>query len=282
MLKEWARALVIFIIIIQTSHIYNVFEKQYDGADLVSVSVPPNTISFDPAKRVAVLNPEGRAQARSSAPQTPTATVSQPDGLSALASIVKDIRGLLDRTPQTPDHTRTHTCNSSIASHVLESPTLPSPTQLTRFLTHAEAKLGVLDALAYESPLRRKRYGPDILHRVPDSALEDIGLLPGDVLRLKEGVVGWWNGPDAKRKRSRSNIADDREPPPKRTNTISVAYERRFEEGGGSRFSGPPMVAGDYQMPGETLWYRCEARQDWFQVPAGYTVIEDADDEPTS
>lgn len=34
-------------------------------------------------------------------------------------------------------------------------------------------------------------------------------------------------------------------------------------------------------MPGETLWYRCEARQDWFQVPPGYTVVANAEeDEP--
>lgn len=208
----------------------------------MSISVPPNTLAFDPTKRAAVLNPEGRVQAQPAVAQISVTAPSQPDSLSAIASIFKDIRGLVDRAPQTPTHTR----SSSITSRVSESPTLPTPTQLTRFLTHAEVKLGVLDALSYESPLRHKRYGPDILHRVPDSALEDLGLLPGDVIRLKEGVVAWWNGPDAKRKRSRSNTVDGQEPPAKRAATNLVAYERRFDDGGGTRFSGPPMEAGDY------------------------------------
>lgn len=191
------------------------------------------------------MNPDGWAQTQSAAYQTPMMTPSQPDSLGALASIVKDICGLVDRTPKTPTHTRTHTRNNSVTSQVSQSPTLPSPSQLNRFLTHAETKLGVIGARSYESPLRRKRFGPDILHCVPDAALEDLGLLPGDVIRLKEGVIAWWNGPDAKRKRSNSN-ADDQEQPAKRAATNLVAYERRFDDGGGSRFSGPVMEAGDY------------------------------------
>lgn len=122
---------------------------------------------------------------------------------------------------------------------------------------------------------------PDILHCVPDSALKDLRLLPGDVIHLKEGVVAWWNGPDAKRKRSRSNTVDGQEPPAKHAATNLVAYERRFDDGGRTQFSGPPMEARDYQVPGETLWYRCEACQDWFQVSPGYTVVANAEeDEP--
>jgi len=50
-------------------------------------------------------------------------------------------------------------------------------------------------------------------------------------------------------------------------------YERWFDDGGGCHFLGPPMVGGDYYVPGETLWYKCTARKDWFPVPCGYTVI---------
>ena len=68
---------------------------------------------------------------------------------------------------------------------------------------------------------------------------------------LKDGAIMWWNGP-----------------------------ERRFDDGGGSQLSGPPMVGGDYEeVPGETLWYKCTACKDWFPIPHGYTVIVEEDDQ---
>jgi hypothetical protein len=187
---------------------------------------------------------------------------------------VKDIGGLVNRTPRTPTHNRQpYTIPSSSPA---ESPLPPSPSQLTRFLIHAENKLGVRNASLYESPLCHKHYGPDILQRVPDSALEDLGIQPGDVIRLKDGAAAWWKGPEAKRK---SNVFEGGAHTSEAPST--VAYERRFADGGGSRFSGPPMVGGDPpQVPGETLWYRCEARRDWFPIPPGYTVLEEGDDDP--
>jgi hypothetical protein len=199
----------------------------------------------------------------------------QANSLAALASFVKDIGGLVNRTPRTP--TRNRQPYTIPSSSPAESPIRPSPSQLTRFLIHAENKLGVRDASLYELPLRHKRYGPDILHRVPDSALEDLGIQPGDVIRLKDGAVAWWKGPEAKKK---SDVFEGDAHPPSRA-PFTVAYERRFADGGGSWFSGPPMVGGDPpQVPGETLWFRCEARKDWFPVPPGYTVLEEGDDDP--
>ena len=83
---------------------------------------------------------------------------------------------------------------------ISKSPVLPSPSQLTRFLVHAETNLGVQDATLYESPLWHKRYGPDILHCVLDKVLEEVGIFPGDAICLKDGAVVWWNGPNVKRK----------------------------------------------------------------------------------
>ena len=138
-----------------------------------------------------------------------------------------------------------------------------------------ETNPGVQNATSYESSLQHKRYGPDILPCVSDKALEEAGIHPGDVIRLKDGAITWWNGPDAKRKRV-DGEGDISEPPAKRD---VVDYERRFDDGGGSQFSGPPMVGGDYEeVPGETLWYKCTARKDWFPIPHGYTVIVEGDD----
>jgi hypothetical protein len=220
---------------------------------------------FDPSARVAVLNPAGRAQARSIVPQTPVVPVGQPNNIEALASLIQGIGGLVNRAPQTP-------VRSIITDHPIISPNIPSPSQLTRFLAHAETHLGVYDASLYKTALRRQRYGPDVLHRVPDSDLTKLGIHPGDVIRLKDGAVIWWKGPDAKRKRDQFEPEPQDALPAKHT----VAYERRFTEGGGSRFSAGPMVGGDPpNAPGETIWYRCEARQDWFPIPPGYTVEEE-------
>jgi hypothetical protein len=53
----------------------------------------------------------------------------------------------------------------------------------------------------------------------------------------------------------------------------------RYYDGGGCRFSGPPMVTGDSSAcPGESIWYRCEACQDWFLIPPSYTVIIEDED----
>ena len=140
---------------------------------------------------------------------------------------------------------------------------------------HAETTLGVKDATLYEPPLHNKQYGPDILPGFLDKALEEVDIHPGDVICLKDGAAVWWNGPDAKRKRVDSNNEEGGEPSAK---CDSIAYERWFDEGGGSCFSGPPIVGGDYFVLGETLWYKCAAKGKWLPVPPGYTVVMEEDD----
>ena len=108
-----------------------------------------------------------------------------------------------------------------------------------------------------------------------DKALQEVGIHPGDVIHLKDGAAVWWNGADAKRKRVDSSNKEAGEPSAKHD---SIAYERRFDEGGGSCFSGPPMVRGDYFVPGEALWYKCAAKGKWLPVPPGYTVVMEEDD----
>lgn len=126
-------------------------------------------------------------------------------------------------------------------------------------------------------PLRHKHYGLDILHKVADSALKEIGIHPGDVIHLKDDTSAWWKGPDVERKR---NALDEAPGAPLAKHTGIIGYKRRFANGGGCHFSGPPMVWGDPpNVPGETLWYKCEACNEWFPIPPGYTVVkEDADD----
>ena len=93
------------------------------------------------------------------------------------------------------------------------------------------------------------------MHCVLDKALEEVGILPGDAICLKDGAVVWWNGPNVKRKMVDGD-EDANEPPAKCDSADSVAYERQFDDGGGCHFSEPPMVRGDYYVPRETLWHK--------------------------
>jgi hypothetical protein len=90
-----------------------------------------------------------------------------------------------------------------------------------------------------------------------------------------DGAAIWWKGPNVKRKRALFEPEPQDVPPAKHI----VAYERRFTEGGGCHFSAGSIVGGDLlNAPGETIWFKCEARQDWFLIPPGLTIVEENDD----
>jgi hypothetical protein len=41
----------------------------------------------------------------------------------------------------------------------------------------------------------------NILHLVDDAVLKDVGLMPGNVIHLKQNLQQWWNSADTKHKR---------------------------------------------------------------------------------
>lgn len=182
-------------------------------------------------------------------------------------------------TPQTPTRQK----NDALSSNS-ESELIPSPSHLTRYLKHAETQLGVRHALTYKTSLELNGIGPDILPDVDDKLLASLGISAGDVIRLKNGSMAWWNGPDAKRKRSNTVTSDAEgwsshgEEQPKK----KVAYEKRFHDKGGNRFTGPPMRpddGGDDLDRDYDLVYFCESQKQWLPVPRGFTV--DEDEEPS-
>ena len=90
-----------------------------------------------------------------------------------------------------------------------------------------------------------------------DSALIDIGLLPGDVTRLKAGCVAWWNSSDAKRKCTNDESSDPIPPTPQK----KICYERVFPDGSGANtFFGPILVEGNQRDPEADLFYCCNAQ----------------------
>ena len=201
--------------------------------------------------------------------------------LAVFASIFSDICGLVQgphaAVPTTPSSS--HTPQNSSASK--QSPARPSPSQLARFLHHCKDDLGIPDVSIYESPLRQKSYGPDILHKVDNKALEDLGIFPRNIIRLKDAVIPWYNGPYAKKRR----IANESGAEGSQGKKPLVAYEKRWfdtegNQTGGNRFWGPPMEGGDDVLePGLQIWYKCEARQNWFPVPRGYVAVAEGDDD---
>lgn len=66
---------------------------------------------------------------------------------------------------------------------------------LNRFLRHAQTEMGINKAMSYESPLRKQAYGPDILHKVSDRALEALGIPGGNIIHMKEASHPWFTGP---------------------------------------------------------------------------------------
>lgn len=94
---------------------------------------------------------------------------------------------MLASLPQTPTRSRISREDDSGPSPP------PSPRDPDRFLRYASKNLGVPDANTYLSPMRRKRYGPDILAHVDlsDLVAMDVGIQPGDAIRLQHPAPAW-------------------------------------------------------------------------------------------
>ena len=138
------------------------------------------------------------------------------------------------------------------------------------------------NASSYESPLAQKRYGPDILSHVLDNELSgsEVGIPPGDVIRLKEGSTRWWNmGTGGKRKaRSDSLLAiSELEPSTSPARTQVISYEIQYPGGGGCRYLGGPLQEdatglgyGDELGEGEKVFYSNDALGSMVPIPDGY------------
>lgn len=123
-------------------------------------------------------------------------------------------------------------------------------------------------------------YGPDILHLVNDGDLKDIGIKPGDVIRLKQHSLQWLNSSASKRKQGDHTPSAPSTPPNKK-----VRFEKRFHDGGLARLYGPRIrrIDGDEGDVPEHLsydwFYYCEAHDDWVSVPPGCVPVLENDHE---
>ncbi|KAF8121686.1 hypothetical protein EV363DRAFT_1184652 [Boletus edulis] len=192
MIKEWAQAWV-----------SSMFPMDVDN--------PPNTKAFDPSSRQAHLRHPS---------QTVLPTSTQNDGTISnelcdltsilLLNVCRDLakgtstlqsQSLLQPPPASVPMTPSH------SSHPESSALLLSPSKLPHFLEYAESALGVHNTTVHEVPLHTLGVGPDILDKLDDKVLHDVGISIGDTNPLERRLLKVWNGlrPDAKRKRADMN-----------------------------------------------------------------------------
>jgi hypothetical protein len=265
MMKEWARAMVISLLI--PNPLYIDSSLQYDGS--VSVSHPPSTATFDPVNRKASLRTRNHPN-----PVSTPASHGLSGDLAHISQIISSVASIA-RVPSKPPSTPTRRRASSCAS-IIRSPTQNTPSKLSRFLEYAETNLGVENARSHEESLRIQGFGPDILHLVDDAALKDVGFTPGDVIRLKQNSQQWWNSVDAKRKRTNDTPSPAQSTPPSKR----VAFEKRYHDGGRYRFYGPKIVEGDFTPGADVDWfYYCKARDAMVPLPPGHKPILEGEDE---
>lgn len=254
---------------------------------------------FDPIKRRPTLHPSRTPSFKATGSSTPPSLSSSDIALSSLASIISAFTGgssfvhgtpvpvpnppitgaTAGSTPVTPTRNRVTTINTA------ESPPVPSPSQLPRFLIHAERKLGVTNAISHQFSLAAKGYGPDVIHHLDNSALVELGFTPGDAIRLKAGSIKWWNGPDAKRKRDSDNdhgtgMSSANRPraspvPPNE----AMRYERRYTDGGACTFWGPVLAPGDQTDSDRETTYLCPIRHEMLPIPLGFVVGVSSEDD---
>ncbi|KDQ19178.1 hypothetical protein BOTBODRAFT_42054 [Botryobasidium botryosum FD-172 SS1] len=210
----------------------------------VNITTPPNTQTFDLAKREAMLHPSQHA----AAPQLSEVT--------QVLDSVKDLIGVAKAQAalQTP-----------MQSHTTEQ-------------LYAEEKLGVEDAMQHEAALRQEKYGPDILGSVPDKDLAALCIPKGNIICLKAGSLKWFNSPDAKCKHSEvdPHVNTSRDGP-SMVLKKKIRCQRRYSgDGLGMFWAAPPICTDEPSMTNRNLDYYSEEL-----VPDGYIVNEggDSDDD---
>ncbi|KAI6039278.1 hypothetical protein EDC04DRAFT_2568488 [Pisolithus marmoratus] len=165
---------------------------------------------------------------------------------------------------------------------VPENPLLliPSLTQLSHFLHHAETNLGICNATQFKHSLELQGIGLDILAKVDDKILIDAGISIGNIIHLKCRYTVWWNSVDAKWKCSNTEVSAHSTDLPAHPPTKKVAYEKQYFEGGVYQFSSPAMRHDDspnylFIIPRDhTLHYECDVHDQWLPVPTGFWVDE--------
>ncbi|KAE9390842.1 hypothetical protein BT96DRAFT_779050, partial [Gymnopus androsaceus JB14] len=112
------------------------------------------------------------------------------------------------------------------------SPPKNTPTKLIQFLKYA-AMEGVPNVAMYEFRMKMKGYEPDILADIETSELVEIGIPPGDVLRLKHAAPVWWTSADAKCQCTNGNRFGE-EGPGDPVGKPLISFKKQYKDGSGA------------------------------------------------
>ncbi|KAH9027206.1 hypothetical protein EDB84DRAFT_1272810 [Lactarius hengduanensis] len=255
MIKEWARAMV-------PTH--------------------PQTTTFDQENRKSSLGPRNRAS--SSASTIGGGLSPEVSTLSAVSDLFSSIT-----TFMRPGHAMPITPKPSDkpTSCALNSPPVifNTPSKLERFLQAAESN-GVPGVQSHHSSLSLKGYGPDIMHLISVPDLVEVGILPGEAIRLKEYASKWW-AQERQRvtKRSHSHISDIAQVrPPLQTGSSGLApvgtppnkrlrFEKRFHDGGGMTTYGCGIAKGTYDTDDYAWWVYSRELKEYVPLPPGKVPV---------
>ena len=121
------------------------------------------------------------------------------------------------------------------------------------------------------------------MHLISVADLVDIGMAPGNAIRLKEYASKWWNDERrrvAKRPRDMETVSistlsipplAESTPPSKR-----LRFEKRFNDGGGMTVYGPAVKSGSCEDEDYTWWLYSKELKMYLQLPMNKVpVLED-------
>ncbi|KAL0057745.1 hypothetical protein AAF712_015605 [Marasmius tenuissimus] len=169
-----------------------------------------------------------------------------------------------------------------------------TPTTLRRFLSYAKTQHNVVVPARAEEAMTQLGFGPDVLHLVTSSELEQLGFTKGDTIRIKTHAEKWWKGPDARQPFRRSQSPHARSPavnpslpnpgpftplrvprpqtPTNDSREADIRFEKRFRDGSGASTvwgygfmdAGSPKPDIDYDW----FWYSNDLKR-YLPMPCG-------------
>jgi hypothetical protein len=172
---------------------------------------------------------------------------------------------------------------NKLASPIVNTPPaiFNTPSKLDRFLQSAE-KNGIPGVVLFHLVLSKRGYGPDIMHLIKISDLVDIGMPPGDAIRLKEYAVRWW-ADERRRVAKRPHEVEitptlplpaDSTPPSKR-----LRFEQHFNDGGAARYYSPDVRSGNCEDVDHTWWVYSKELLMFVPLPMGkLPILDDGND----
>ncbi|KAH9072410.1 hypothetical protein EDB83DRAFT_2517174 [Lactarius deliciosus] len=262
MIKEWAWAM-------------------YDG--LATVTDPPQTVTFDLENRKSSLGSRNRAiSSASTISGGPSTEISALSAVSDLFSSITTFMCPGHAVPTTPKPSNKLTSCALNTAAASPPAIFNTPSKLERFLQAVESN-GIPGVQSYHSSLLLKGYGPDIMHLITVPDLVEVGVSPGDAIRLREYASKWWA--QERQRVAKCSLLDIAQVhAPLQTGSSSLApngmppnkwlhFEKRFYDGGGMTSYGCGIAKGTHDTDDYTWWVYSRELKEYVPLPPGKVPV---------